>query len=110
MALLGRAQRRRRRWRLQSSRVIDARWFFDWAGGLVWLAVPGAGDGGAAAIRAAVAQSGGHATLLRAPDALRAAVPVFEPQPAALAALTRRVKDAFDPKRIFNRGRMYADV
>ena len=79
------------------SRVIDARWFFDWGGGLVWLAVPGAGDGGAAVIRAAVAQSGGHATLLRAPDALRAAIPVFEPQPAALAALTRRVKDASIP-------------
>jgi len=92
------------------SRAVDARSFFDWGGGLVWLAVPGAGDGGAAVIRAAVAASGGHATLLRAPDALRAAIPVFEPQAPALAALTRRVKDAFDPKRILNRGRMYADV
>jgi len=92
------------------SRAVDARWFFDWGGGLVWLAVPGAGDAAASVIRGAMAASGGHATLLRAPDALRAAVSVFEPQPPALAALTRRVKDAFDPKRILNRGRMYADV
>jgi glycolate oxidase FAD binding subunit len=92
------------------ARALDARSLFDWGGGLVWLAVPGGGDGGAAVIRKAVAASGGHATLLRAPDALRAAVPVFEPQPPALAALTRRVKDGFDPKRILNRGRMYADV
>jgi len=92
------------------SRALEARSFFDWGGGLVWLAVPAAGDGGAAVIRGAVAASGGHATLLRAPDALRAAVPVFAPHAPALAALTRRVKDAFDPKRILNRGRMYADV
>jgi glycolate oxidase FAD binding subunit len=35
-------------------------------------------------------------------------VDVFEPQDAALAALTRRVKDGFDPKRILNPGRMWA--
>jgi glycolate oxidase FAD binding subunit len=92
------------------ARALDARHFFDWGGGLVWIAVKGGADGGAAAIRAAVAESGGHATLIRAPDALRAAVPVFQPQPAGLAALTARVKESFDPKRILNRGRMYADL
>jgi len=38
---------------------------------------------------------------------VRRAVPVFEPQPASLAALSRRVKDAFDPKHILNPGRMH---
>ncbi|HUK58637.1 MAG TPA: glycolate oxidase subunit GlcE [Stellaceae bacterium] len=90
------------------ARAHDTRRFFDWGGGLVWLAVTGAEDGGAAAIRAALA--GGHATLVRAPDALRAAVPPFEPQPEALAALTARVKAQFDPARILNRGRMYRDL
>jgi glycolate oxidase FAD binding subunit len=31
---------------------------------------------------------------------------VFEPQPPALAALSRRVKEAFDPRHILNPGRM----
>ena len=35
-----------------------------------------------------------------------ASVPVFQPQPAALAALASRVKESFDPKRLFNPGRM----
>ena len=39
-------------------------------------------------------------------EAVRAAVPVFQPQPAALAALASRVKESFDPKRLFNPGRM----
>jgi glycolate oxidase FAD binding subunit len=47
---------------------------------------------------------------MRAPDALRAAIPVFEPQAGALAALSARVKDSFDPRRILNPGRMYAGV
>ncbi|MBV9019006.1 MAG: 2-hydroxy-acid oxidase, partial [Alphaproteobacteria bacterium] len=46
------------------------------------------------------------ATLIKGSPALRRAVPVFEPQPPALAALSRRVKDAFDPRHILNPGRM----
>jgi glycolate oxidase FAD binding subunit len=92
------------------ARRLDARYFFDWSGGLVWLAIAGGEDGGAAAIRAAIGASSGHATLIRGAPALRNAVPVFEPQPPALVALTRRVKESFDPKRVLNRGRMYAEL
>jgi glycolate oxidase FAD binding subunit len=82
---------------------------FDCGGGLVWLATePTPAD--AAALRAALSPLGGHATLVRAPGALRAAVDVFPPQPDALVALTRRVKAAFDPDGLFNRGRMYAGI
>ena len=92
------------------ARRLDARHFFDWGGGLVWLAVAGAEDGGAAAIRAALGGSGGHATLIRGAPALRNAVAVFQPQMPALAALSRRVKESFDPKRVLNRGRMYPEI
>ena len=92
--------------------ALDAVWFLDWGGGLVWAAVPEAGDGGAAAIRAAIrgadGQSTGHATLICGSPALRRAVAVFEPESAPLAALSRRVKDAFDPRHILNPGRMLA--
>jgi glycolate oxidase FAD binding subunit len=57
-----------------------------------------------------MAPIGGHATLVRGPAALRAAIDVFQPMDAALAALTRRVKESFDPLRRFNPGRMYRDV
>jgi len=74
------------------------------------IALPPSDDAGAAWLRAALAQTSGHATLIRAPIAVRAAVAVFEPQDAALAALTRRVKESFDPAGVLNRGRMYAGV
>ncbi|MFQ5785774.1 MAG: glycolate oxidase subunit GlcE [Alphaproteobacteria bacterium] len=90
---------------------IEAEAFYDWGGGLVWLAFGNAGDdGGAALVRAAIDGTGGHATLMRADAGLRGALPVFQPQDAALAALTRRVKEGFDPHRVLNPGRMYAGV
>jgi glycolate oxidase FAD binding subunit len=88
----------------------DCKLLYDWAGGLVWAALAPSDDGGAALVRAAVAAFGGHATLVRAPAALRAAVAAFEPQQGALAALTKRVKEGFDPKGVLGPGRMWAGV
>lgn len=77
--------------------------FADWAGGLVWAAIP---ERMAGEVRALIASSGGHATLMRGSPKLKARLPVFEPQPAPLAALTKRVKASFDPLGILNPGRM----
>ncbi len=85
-------------------------YLLDWGGGLVWVAMDPTGDGGAAMVRAGVRAVGGHAMLVRAAPAVRAAVPVFEPQEPAVAALSARVKQAFDPLRILNPGRMYAEL
>ena len=83
---------------------------YDWAGGLVWAELPSADDAGAEQVRRAFASTGGHATLVRAPASVRASVAVFEPLEPTLAALTRRVKDGFDPQGVLNPGRMYAGV
>lgn len=87
-----------------------AQMYYDWAGGLIWVAMPFADEPDAGSIRRAVAELGGHATLVRAPAALRASVDVFEPQGAGLRALSKRVKDGFDPKGVLNPGRMWAGV
>ena len=80
--------------------------FYDWQGGLIWLSME-MGEAEAELVRAAVRHfGGGHATLVRAAPAIRAAVPVFQPQQPALAALSARLKAEFDPKGILNPGRM----
>lgn len=79
--------------------------FYDWQGGLIWVRIDG--DPEAELIRALVAEhGGGHATLIRAPAVLRAGLPVFQPQAPALAALSQRLKEQFDPRAILNPGRM----
>jgi glycolate oxidase FAD binding subunit len=47
---------------------------------------------------------------MRAPDSLRNAVDVVPPEPTPLAAITRRVKEAMDPRGILNPGRIYAGL
>ena len=83
---------------------------YDWAGGLVWAAMPRSDDAQAPLVHATVASVGGHATLIRAPAAVRAKVDVFTPQPPELAALTQRVRKGFDPQGVLNAGRMWAGV
>lgn len=83
--------------------------FYDWAGGLIWLALAPTQDASASSVRAAVDAVGGHATLVRADSDVRARIDVFHPQPSALAALTQRIKDAFDPAHVLERGRMRAE-
>ncbi len=89
--------------------ALDGRWFFDWGGGLVWIAAR-ADAAAHRAITEAAGAAGGVWMLLRAPDALRTALPVLPPVPPVLGRLTRRVKAAFDPAGILNPGRMYAGI
>ena len=83
---------------------------YDWAGGLIWAALPRSDDARAGLVQSTVAAAGGHATLIRVPVAVRAKVDVFTPEPAPLAALTQRVRKAFDPQGVLNAGRMWAGV
>ncbi len=85
---------------------LPGRVFFDWGGGLVWLSLTPLDDAGHECVRGALGPSGGHATLIRAAPEVRARTPVFQPQPAPLKALAARIKEAFDPGRILNPGRM----
>ena len=84
----------------------EAQAFYDWSGGLIWLALPPSADADHSTVRGALGSTGGHATLIRAAESVRAMVPVFQPQPTALAALAARLKESFDPKVLFNPGRM----
>lgn len=78
-----------------------AQWFFDWAGGLLWLT----SECDPAEVRTAAAIAGGHATLVRAPAEMRARVPALHPTAAGVAALEARLRRAFDPAGVFETGR-----
>jgi glycolate oxidase FAD binding subunit len=82
-------------------RLRPLRYLLDWGGGLIW-AVFDAVD--AARVRAAF--GAGHATLIKAPVADRAATSVFQPQAPVAAAAAARLKAAFDPRGVLNPARM----
>jgi glycolate oxidase FAD binding subunit len=89
---------------------MDCRACYDWSGGLIWAEVLATTDAGAADIRRVIATYGGHATLIRAEEHVRAAVDVFQPLEAGVAKISRKLKAAFDPAGILNPGRMYPNV
>jgi FAD/FMN-containing dehydrogenase len=58
-------------------------------------------------VRAAAARAGGHATLIQGTDKSGG---VFTPLNDVLMGVHRRLKQAFDPERVFNPGRLYAEL
>jgi FAD/FMN-containing dehydrogenase len=77
--------------------------FIEWGGAQRWWRVGTPGPH----VLALAAAAGGHATLVRAADKSTGAfAPVSEP----LMRIHRALKSAFDPDRVFNAGRLYADL
>ncbi len=85
-------------------------WLADWAGGLFWIGISQTDETLAAKLRQIAMRVEGHARLMRASPETRARIAVFRPEDPARATLTRAVKDAFDPKGLFNPGRMAEGV
>ena len=98
-------------WRLsvaQTAPVLDLPEppLVEWHGGQRWVrAAPGDG----AALREAAARAGGHATLFTPGRDRTAATGRFTPLDAPLARIHRELKRQFDPRCIFNPGRLYPD-
>ncbi|MFM9863981.1 MAG: glycolate oxidase subunit GlcE [Micropepsaceae bacterium] len=78
-------------------------WAADWAGGLLLLEF----DRTDANVHTVAKAFGGHATALRTAEPIG---DIFAPLDPATLALTARLKNAFDPARILNPGRMYKDI
>lgn len=82
---------------------IEGAWLPDWGGAQRWLY----SDEDSATIRHRVELAGGHVTIFRGGGQ---ADEKFQPLPAALLTIHQRLKAGFDPKDIFNRGRLYANL
>lgn len=95
-------------WRLslpQTAPVLDLPYaqLIEWQGAQRWLWAPAAA---ASQVRAAAAAVQGHATLFRAGGDGAIGVRRFDAESPALQAITKRLREAFDPQGIFNPGRM----
>ena len=82
---------------------IEGTWLLDWGGAQRWLY----SNEDPASLRHRIASAGGHVTAFRGG---KQADEIFHPLPASLLAIHQRIKASFDPKNIFNRGRLYAEL
>ncbi len=72
----------------------------DWAGGLVWARTPASST--PTVVRKLAEEMGGHAMLVDAPDDVRRATPALHPEAPGVTALSRKVREAFDPASILD--------
>ncbi|MGR3631462.1 MAG: FAD-binding protein [Limimaricola soesokkakensis] len=77
------------------SRAGAKRAFYDWGGGLIWLLTSEGDD-----LRAKLGRYDGHATLVRATPETHAKLHTLQPEPLAVQALTRGLRETFDPRGI----------
>jgi glycolate oxidase FAD binding subunit len=92
------------------SNILPLHAGYDRSGMVVWLEVPGTADANAADIRRTVARYGGSAMLVYANGKTMDEVEPFQPMTELQMAITRKIKQHFDPAGILNPGRMYDGV
>ncbi len=85
-------------------RALPGDGFIEWGGAQRWWRGRSAD---AVQVRAAAAAVGGHATLYRGSDKSHGA---FAPLAPPLLRIHQGLKQAFDPERLFNPGRLYAGL
>lgn len=86
------------------ARLGVSTFFADAAGGVIWAETDGLDIHGIATSHA------GHALQVRKGKGSMARADAFQPMDEAMYELASRLKDAFDPQRILNPGRMYKGI
>jgi len=72
---------------------------YDWGGGLIWVQTPAGDDIRPYGLK-------GHATLVRASSETKARVTMLQPEPVPVAALSKGIRQKYDPRGILNAGLM----
>lgn len=83
------------------SRLEAEATLFDWGGGLIWALVAGGTD-----VRSRLGAIDGHATLVRANAETFERLGRFHPESSIVSALTKGIRQKFDPRGLFNPGLM----
>jgi len=83
-------------------------WYLDAGGAWYWIGVePDIAVELVRALRELLRPVGGSVVIMRAPTVVKSSAGVLTPQLPAMAALTARLKQSFDPLALFNPGRLY---
>ena len=94
---------------IQKLKSYDIKYFVDWGGSLIWAAFETLNAKILSDIKDIVKKHQGYITLIKIEDDLKASADIFTIDPIKYK-ISEKIKRSFDPKRIFNPGKMYTGI
>jgi glycolate oxidase FAD binding subunit len=85
------------------------KYFIDWSGSLFWIEVPDNEDNKIAQIREFISNNEGYMTIIMKSENFDFKEKVFSTDKAKLM-ISKKIKESFDPKSLFNPGKMYREI
>ena len=94
---------------IQKLKTFDANYFLDWGGSLIWLELEKINLKTLREIKEIAQEHSGYCTIIKVEEDLKASADIFTIDPIKYK-ISEKIKKSFDPKRIFNPGKMYSGI
>ena len=94
---------------IQKLKSNDISYFIDWGGSLVWMAFNEINSKILNETKQIIKKHHGYCTIIKIEEDLKASADVFTIDPIKYK-ISEKIKKSFDPKRIFNPGKMYTGI
>ena len=94
---------------LQKLKPYEINYFLDWGGSLIWVELEKISLKILREIKDLTQQHSGYFTIIKVEDDLKASADIFTIDPIKYK-ISEKIKKSFDPKRIFNPGKMYSGI
>ena len=85
------------------------KYYIDWCGSLFWVEVPSKKNNKVSEIKKKSIELGGYMTIVKTSEEYDYEETIFTVEPVRLM-ISEKIKKSFDPKRIFNPGKMYRGI
>ena len=94
---------------LQKMKPFEINYFLDWGGSLIWVELEKISLKILREIKDITQRHSGYFTIIKVEDDLKASADIFTIDPIKYK-ISEKIKKSFDPKRIFNPGKMYSGI
>ena len=94
---------------IQKFKNYEIKYFIDWGGSLIWSSFDQLNTKILSEIKDIVKKHQGYITLIKVEEDLKASADIFTIDPIKYK-ISEKIKRSFDPKRIFNPGKMYTGI
>jgi len=84
-------------------------YFIDWGGSLIWIELDYLSNQKIDQIRKRILVADGYLTVIKSPENIKSSSELFTIDPIKFK-ISQNIKKSFDPKRIFNPGKMYTGI